>query len=134
MPRRSLWPLDIADAIETDRRLHGTRFILAEFTAGLLFTAALGSAEIAVAMLRHAPLPYMLAGAWLLSFALNCATVLVVTVRLARNRSLLAEGRLEWGKVKQYTLQLPMLLFIPLVLPVLTIAQALSTPSEDAKR
>ncbi|MFI5271485.1 MAG: hypothetical protein ACHQ4H_00450 [Ktedonobacterales bacterium] len=110
-----------------DLVFHGRTFILIEFGFGVVFCGALGVWLLAIGAQSGAAdaAPRLLFGAYALSIGINYVPLLLYAIALARRNTARAEVAAELeqkGAVRKYSLQ-QLLLLVPLVIPILTVAQ-----------
>lgn len=101
----------------------GSRFIIAEFAAGVLLCAGLG---MFVFLRRHGSFAQLLLGLYLISLGVNYVPMLIYAIAITRAKS----ARLELGEeledkrsaMAKYRRQ-SVLLLVPLLVPIVALTQ-----------
>ena len=119
--------INIRKLAALDIVFHGTRFILAEFAAGVVLCGGFGVFSLfAFSYKSDHPLFMLILGLALLWVALNYVPLLLYAIDITRHKSARQEVAFELEHKKRYalkyTIQSALLLF-PLVVPVLAIWQ-----------
>lgn len=120
--------INIRKLAALDMVFHGPKLILAEFAFGVFFTGALGVVlTYAGFVTGHFRVPWVaLLGCYLLFLALNYVPLFLYAIGIARRRSAQEEVAFELAQKERYARKYTgqsFLLLLPLVVPVLAIAQ-----------
>ena len=112
-----------------DMVFHGPRLILAEFAFGVFGSAALGLVIMYLDFFvthGHDPWQSVIVGCYLILVAINYVPLLLYAIGMARRKNAQEEVAFELAQKerygRKYTAQ-SLLLMLPLVVPVLAIAQ-----------
>jgi hypothetical protein len=120
--------INIRKLAALDIVFHGPKLILAEFAFGVFFTGALGLfLTYAGFVTGRFRVPWVaLLGCYLLLLALNYVPLFLYGIKIVRGKSAQAEVAFELAQKerygRKYTVQ-SLLLLLPLVVPMLAIAQ-----------
>lgn len=109
--------IDLYEAVKYDIRLHGFRFIAAEFALAGLGALAITAVELLHASHGGAPL---LGGIWFLSVALNCFAVLFLALKVRETGT---STRFSDRRLHVYALELVVMLLIPLAVVLAALLQ-----------
>ena len=121
--------INIRKLVALDIIFHGSKFILAEFAFGVFASAALGFVILYLGLaVMHVsdPRQCLIVGCYILSLGINYVPLLLYAIQIARQGSAQEEVAFELTQKarygRKYTAQ-SLLVLLPLVVPVLAIAQ-----------
>lgn len=119
--------LNVRKLVALDMALHGKRFIVAEFAAGVILCGALGFFSVASGLRehRHGPIWQLLVGIALLWIALNYVPLLIHAIDLAQRgtaREDVAAELADPGQVRSYGLR-QLWILVPFAVVVMDLAQ-----------
>jgi hypothetical protein len=101
----------------------GTPVIIAEYALGVGIALVLGMVTLRAGLSAANPSTWQVAlGAWLVTIALNCVSLLLYAVSMARSRTVKAEGKPELTHARRYGTQQAIIL-IPFAVIILAIYQ-----------
>jgi hypothetical protein len=115
--------INIRKLAALDMVLHSTRFIVAEFTIGIVLPLFLGLISIRAGFFGTALVAWQVAfGVWLVSIAANYIPLAIYAVLIARGGTEKQEGEPELAHAKRYGIQ-QVIILIPFLVVILALVQ-----------
>jgi hypothetical protein len=121
--RRAPLSLAVREPVRLDVSLHGAWPIMVEFGLATLLLVGLSGLQLFLAMTQAGDTPHALWAGIFGLWAVNALTFLLLARAVGRQSPKLPRSHYTWGTIFVYTIEALVLLVVPLVFPVLAVAQ-----------